>query len=300
MAKNYFNRYVWLIDTIQRYGHITLSEISRKWQKSSLNEDGSPLAERTFHNHREAILDTFGLEIKCDRSLGYYIANSDDLEGDSVKQWLLESLSMANLLNESSDMRDCILFEKIPSSKQWLPVIVNAMRDGRALKMTYHSFWSDTSVEYDTHPSCLKLFKQRWYMLSKSEGKPQPRIYARDRIENLDILNKPLIRPADFHADEFFSNYFGIIVGDNVDVTTVDIKVDADQVKYLESLPLHKSQTVIEEAPDYTVYRYRIVPTFDFKQEILSRGATFEILSPEWLRNEVRDDIAAMAKRYGL
>ena len=114
MAKNYFNRYVWLIDTINRHGHISREEISRLWKQSSLNDTGEELYERTFHNHRGAILDTFGIEIKCDRSLGYYIANSDDLEGDGIRQWLLESLSMNNLLNESTDMRDRILFERIP------------------------------------------------------------------------------------------------------------------------------------------------------------------------------------------
>ena len=106
MAKNYFDRYVWLIDTINRHGHISFKEISYLWAHSPVNKLGENyLPERTFHNHREAILDTFGIEIKCDRSLGYYIANSEDLEGDGIRQWLLESLSMNNLLNESSDMR---------------------------------------------------------------------------------------------------------------------------------------------------------------------------------------------------
>ena len=31
MEKNFFNRYVWLIDTIQRHGNITFSDISDLW-----------------------------------------------------------------------------------------------------------------------------------------------------------------------------------------------------------------------------------------------------------------------------
>ena len=31
---------------------------------------------KNFFNHKDAIHDTFGLEIKCDRRLGYYIGNS--------------------------------------------------------------------------------------------------------------------------------------------------------------------------------------------------------------------------------
>ena len=300
MAKNYFNRYVWLIDTICRYGHIPLQDISRQWQRSSLNEDGSPMAERTFHNHRKAIEDTFGIEIKCDRSLGYYIANSEDLEGDGIRQWLLESLSMNNLLNESSDMRDRILFEKNPSSRQWLPVIVNSMRNGKAIELTYQGFSREDPHTFTVHPYCLKLFKQRWYMLGRSEEYEKPRIYALDeRMKNVTPLKKNLRVPSRFNAEEFFSNYFGVIIGEGKP-SDVKIKVAADQVRYFESLPVQKSQRVIESTPDYSVFQYQIVPTFDFRQEILSHGSAVEVLAPEELRDEIAADVAQMHKIYGL
>lgn len=300
MAKNYFDRYIWLIDLVRRSGHISFEEIDRSWQFSHLNKTRERLPQRTFFNHLDAIFDTFRIEIKCDRSLGYYIANSDDLEGDGVREWLLESLSLNNLLNESSDMRDRILFEKIPSAQRWLSAIVNAMRDGKMLRMTYKSFWRDEPQVYETHPYCLKLFKQRWYMLSKTERKKEPRTYALDRILELEELPKALKLPKKFSAEGYFSNFFGIIADDTIPPSTVEIKVSADQVKYVESLPLHPSQKAIMETADYTLYHYRLVPTFDFKQEILSRGSTFEVVSPEWFRDEVKEEISAMYKNYGL
>ena len=302
MAKNYFDRYVWLIDTINRHGHIRKQDIDELWRISPLNEKKDrELPERTFHNHREAILDTFGIEIKCDRSLGYYIANSDDLEADGIKQWLMESLSMSNLLNESKDMRDRILFEKIPSSQRWLSTIVNTMRDGYAVEVTYQTFWQDEPSTFTAHPYCLKLFKQRWYMLAKREDKEFPRIYALDeRMLGVVQTKKVLKVPAKFDAKEYFSNYFGIIVGNDCKPSIVEIKVAADQVKYIETLKLHESQTVIETTPEYSVFRYCLVPTFDFRQEILSHGPDMEVLSPEWFREEVKQDIVGMMKNYGL
>ena len=56
MAKNYFNRYVWLIDTINRYGHISREEIGRLWKGSNLNETGEDLYEKAaavLCQHRE-------------------------------------------------------------------------------------------------------------------------------------------------------------------------------------------------------------------------------------------------------
>ena len=302
MAKNYFDRYVWLIDVINRHGHIAFKDISYLWSRSPLNTVGENyLPERTFHNHREAILDTFGIEIKCNRSLGYYIANSDDLEADGIRQWLLESLSMNNLLNETKDMRDRILFEKIPSSHKWLPVIVNAMRDGKVIEMTYQSFWKDEPCTFKAHPYCLKLFKQRWYMLAKSEGKDEPRIYSLDeRMINVVQTDQDYKLPAKFNAEKFFAEYFGIIVGTDCKSQTVKIRVDKDQEKYFDTLPLHDSQRKLEEESDesYSIYRYHIVPTFDFKQELLSRGPAVEVLEPNEFREEIMDDIAKMASLY--
>lgn len=72
------------------------------------------------------------------------------------------------------------------------------------------------------------------------------------------------------------------------------------QTKYFDTLPLHCSQQKIEEKSDdtHTVYRYRLVPTFDFKQGLLRLGPSVEVLEPEELRDEIVDDIRRMAGNY--
>ena len=300
MAKNYFDRYVWLIDTIHRHGHISKKEIDELWYRSPLNEKRNrELPERTFHNHREAILDTFGIEIRCDRSLGYYIANGDDLEGNGIRRWLLDSLSMNNLLNESRDMRDRILFEEIPSSRKWMPLIVNAMRDGKAIELTYQGFPRPEPNTFIVHPYCLKLFKQRWYMLGRSEEYDAPRIYALDeRMKNVVPLRKKLKLPPKFNAGAFFSSYYGVFIGDDRKPCAVELKVAADQVAYFESLQLHPSQQRVESTPEHTVFRYFLVPTYDFRQEILRHGPKVEVLRPADFREEVAADIRKMIALY--
>ena len=299
MAKSYFNRYVWLIDVISRYGHITKRNIDGLWSCSSLNDrHEKEIPERTFHNHREAIRGIFGIEIAFDRGLGYYIDNPEELDGEGIRSWLLESMSLSNLLRESADMRSRILFEKVPSSSKWLSVIVNAMRDGKALEMTYQSFKRTEPTSFETHPYCLKIFRQRWYMLAWAVGKEELRIFSLDRIIDIKVLDKVLELPAGFEAADFFSDYFGIIIGHNVKPSIMEIKATAEQAKYLESLPLHPSQEIIEVTPEYTVFRYRLIPTFDLKQEILSRGSTLEVLSPDWFMKEIVDELKNAILNY--
>lgn len=48
MAKDLFNRYIWLADTIYRAGKITFEEINEKWQRNEMSggEDMSGTSPR--------------------------------------------------------------------------------------------------------------------------------------------------------------------------------------------------------------------------------------------------------------
>ena len=303
MAKNYFNRYIWLIELINEHGYIKFNDISDAWSRSYLNStesaslQESKLPQRTFFNHIEAIYDIFGIEIKCDRYKGYYIATSEDIEADGAKKWLLELLSLNNLLNESKGIRDRILFEEVPSSQRWLSVLVRAIKIMKTVRITYQGFDSANPSTFEMNPWCIKLFKQRWYLIGNSEGYKEPRVYSLDRIYSVIETDNKIKIPKKFNASEFFRHSYGIFI-DGRKPETIRLKVDNDQIKYFESLPLHHSQKIIEKTETYSIFEYYLVPTYDFIQEILSKGKTVEVLSPESLRDEIHGEALAMLARY--
>ena len=101
MASDLFKKYIWLVDTVYQYGPISFAEINRRWQRCSLS-GGSNLALRTFHNHREAVEELFHIRIACDdRTNRYYIENGEALGTNALANWLLNSFSISNLLQES-------------------------------------------------------------------------------------------------------------------------------------------------------------------------------------------------------
>ena len=106
--------------------------------------------------------------------------------------------------------------------------------------------------------------------------------------------------PETFDAEEFFSNYFGVIIGTDWEPQEVKIKVVNSQVRYFDTLPLHISQQKVEEESDeeYTVYKFHLAPTHDFKKEIMSWGPDVEVLSPEDFRQEIKDAVAYMSEQY--
>ncbi len=295
MAKNFFKRYIWLVDLINRRKYVSFKEISEAWRRSPLNETGEPLSERTFFNHKDAIAGMFGIEILNDRSLGFYIGRSD-VGSDETSDWMLHTLCLNNVLHENADMKDRILMEKVPSSERFLTDIISAMRDFRVIRLCYQSFRHPEPFCFNVRPYCVKYFKQRWYLLGDSDL--GLRIYSLDRFVDMEELEEHFEIPKGFDAEEYFGNYFGVIIGEEPE--DVKIRVVPDQVKYFRTLPMHGSQRETVQEDGSSVFSYHIAPTLDFVQEILSHGTDVEVLEPAELRESVADIIAGMASRYGL
>jgi len=298
MAKDLFNRYIWLVDTIYRADGITFEEINEKWLRNSMSE-GLDLPLKTFHNHRKAIEDMFDINIVCDKRGGYkyYIENADDMEKGGVRTWLLNTFAVNNLINESHHLKRRIVFEQIPSGQNFLTPVIEAMRDGMSIEIKYKSFWRQDEYTTEVEPYFVKVFKQRWYLIARNKIKDAIRIYALDRIRALSQTGNAFVMPKDFSPEEYFYNSFGIISQDNCPPEIVELKVYGTQKEYFRTLPLHHSQEEVENADGYSIFRYYLSPTYDFIQEILSHGCELEVLSPQHLRDEVRSHAATIVSR---
>ncbi len=295
-----FNRYVWLVETIQRAGRITFEEINDKWTRSRLNYTGEDLPLRTFHNHRHAIEEMFDINIECDKRGGYmyFIENEDDMHSGGMRSWMLNAFSVGNLLSESTSMQDRILFEKIPSGHQYLTLFLESIRENLTIEITYQSFSNNDAYTFEIEPYCLKVFRQRWYVLALSTHYDELRIYSLDRMHKVQITKTAFNYPNDFNPEAHFYNSFGIIHSPNMEPETVEIKVSPDHRKYIETLPLHHSQTLVDDKVDYVIFQYLLHPTHDFIQELFTHGENIEVIKPKSLREEMAEKVKQMMELY--
>ena len=299
MAKDSFKRYIWLLDTIQRFGRITLKDLKAKWEKSSVNDEGKPLAERTFANYRANIEQIFNIEIKCDRATNeYFIDNEYDLNGNSIRDWMLNSLSLRNLLNESVGLHERLIIEDVPSSHRFLTVIIDAMRDNRRVCISYKGYNMSDYQDMFIHPYCLRLFKRRWYIIAYSEYSKGNRLFMLDRARSVEVLTDSFTMPEGFDAEEYFNDIYGVRQTDRSEMTKVVLKVNANRCDLLRNLPLHPSQKEVETTPEYSIFKVELKPNFDLKQELISYLDALEVLEPVSLRDELRMTIKSMYRKY--
>ena len=189
MARNLVNRYVWLVDTINRYGRITLNEIMEAWLRSDISE-GKPLPRRTFFHYRDGIEEMFDINIVCDRStFEYYIDSSGGESNARMQSWLVDSVSISDMLRNAHGVNDRIMLENVPSARKRLPVIIDAMKQNHRISFSYKSYTrSRPTNDILLEPYFVKIFKQLWYVIGYNVKDKVIKTYSLDRMSHLNML----------------------------------------------------------------------------------------------------------------
>ena len=293
-----FKQYIWIINTIYRSKYITLQELNERWVQTEMSE-GMPMNRITFNRHRAAIEEMFDISIECQRKGGYfyYIDNEEVFKNNNLQHWLLDSLSISNMLMESSLLKERIMLENIPAGKQYLQPIINAMKQGHKLQMTYHRFGQQESYTITIEPYAIKVFKQRWYLLAKNPKREAPTVYALDRVKQLMETEETFQFPEDFNTEAFFRDCYGVMNTDDK-AQRIVIRANAPYMNYVRTLPLHHSQKEIKTTDQYADFEFYLKPTFDFRQELLAQGYDVEVLLPAQFRKEMKEMLEKMLGRY--
>lgn len=291
-----FKEYIWLVNTIQKAGRITLAEINQQWIQTEMS-GGVEMARATFNRHKDAIEDIFGIYIECDRQHGYkyYIGNEQVLREDSVQNWMLSTLSVGNIFSESLSLQKRILLESTSSGGEYLSIVIEAMKRSVRVKVCYLRYGSESPKELDFEPYCIKLFNRRWYILahfhrdatSDRVADDYYGIFAFDRIKTLELTDVKFKVNPDFDAAEYFQENFGVLVHDGTPLERIVLRVFGQERHYLRDLPMHHSQKEIGVGDDYIDFELMLRPTFDFTRHLMSLGSSVQVLAPYWLADEV-------------
>lgn len=302
ISKTYY-RYIWLLDTLLNSSPLTIDEINMLWEDCPLSNGPIPL--RTFHEQRKGIKEMFGVEIVCDRSHGnvYYVKNPEVLEKQKVAKWLLHKYSIPQEFATFNSMKDRVLLEEIPLGTTLLNPIIEAMQKNVELQIDYQRYESEQEEynlqEFHVQPYALKVFNRRWYLLGYIKEKHDLRTIALDRILDLKILSTSFELPEDFDARKYFANVVGIFVNNDLPVTKVMIRAYGTQAEYLRSTPLHKSQAEgRSKYREFAEFNYRLCITPELVSQLLAMGDKVEVLEPEELREEMKEELIKCLTNY--
>lgn len=298
MVTELLDKYIWLIQKFITAGDrgLNLEELDKAWERKF----GSRYARRSFNNHREAVAEVFGIEIECNRSTNrYFIRNSGEIsDRDTGIAWLIDTFTVNNMLALARDrLSGRISVEEIPSGKKFLAPLMSAMQEGNAVEIHYRKYGSETEEKRKVLPYGIKESAQRWYLVGWTEEKKALRMYALDRIVRMEILPEQFTVPSDFDIDTLFASSFGAYLPDSPAVRII-FRAFGNEGLYISDLPLHHTQTVIKKDEKSTTFSIFVSPNHSLLLEFLRHGPNIEILSPEDIRQEMKDMTGKMNMLY--
>ena len=277
ISKTYY-RYIWLLNVLLSGGALTYEEIVELWKKDPNGGDSYPL--RTFHEHRKGVKEMFGVDIVCDKYVGYayYVKNAGVLDDNEPAKWLVNKYNVPKDFITYSSMKDRIMLEEVRSNPDYLKSIIKSLQKNVELE-----------IDYQKHEGHRESLKER----------EEVRHLALDRMLDVIVTRKHFTMPEDFDAKKYYANTIGVYVDHKLPIEEVKIRAYGTQMEYLRSLPLHETQKEgRSKYGEFAEFTYRVSITPELISHLLAMGDRVEVLEPVTLREEMKERINSMLNVY--
>lgn len=175
--------------------------------------------------------------------------------------------------------------------------LFDAIINKTAIDITYKSFKKKNAEVYSISPYFLKQYNNRWFLIGRTIGYSSIGVYALDRIEYVGNAEKAY-EESGIDFDEYFENVIGVSVLKRKEIETIEIWLSQEQLKYVETKPLHKSQEVIQKDDNGGIVQINVIVNYELEQTILSFGEKAKVLSPLHLKEKIKWRIEENLKKY--
>jgi len=284
------------IISLLRFRPLSYEEVQEEMNMDpDSREENLMTSQRTFQRDILDIASIYGIEIESDRSQGKYFIK-DDLE-ETHSQRLRENFEILNAIRLSKSLGNSLVFEERRSlGTQNMAGLLHAIQNSLKVKFDYHKFYDDTDSKREVTPIAIKEARNRWYLIAK-DGDTIIKNFALDRIISL-LITEIKFKPISYNVHQEFKDTFGIINGTDEKPVNVLLSFTPREGRYIESLPLHRSQKLISKDDKMYQFTLFIRPTYDFKMELLSYGDQVKVLEPKSLQKDIKNQLESASKKY--
>ena len=211
---------------------------------------------------------------------------------------LVEAVNVYHL-PEYKDIRNFIEFEQVEYTKgtDHLKELINTIKNKSVIKIEYHSFTSKKNTFHTVHPYHLKEYRNRWFLIGYNEIYSDIRTYGLDRLIGIQPENSIKFKDVGFDAQKYYENVIGISVSGKKPVE-IQIAFSELQTQYIESQPLHKSQEFVKKLGNRFVYKFYLVPNYEFYALIFGLGTEAVIISPQIEKKKIFNMLEQINKLY--
>jgi predicted DNA-binding transcriptional regulator YafY len=268
-----------------------------------LEAQGELIDVRTVQRDIERISMDMDIEIKkCGSHPRHWYEIDSEPEERPVASTYLEYAMMTDIMRnelEQEKKHGKVIHLDYPVLTKGLnniPLLLPAIRGRNKVRMVYHKFSGEVS-ERVVCPLYFKQFRKRWYLLARDTSDNMVKSFGLERIEQVERLAEKFRRRDGEDHDSLYANAIGLFASEEPPVT-VRFWSEEYNANYVRSVPLHPSQVEVEHDADGSIFELTVVPNYEFYQAMLMMGDKVKVISPEAVREGMKEVISAMLKIY--
>ncbi|MGV0832217.1 helix-turn-helix transcriptional regulator [Empedobacter brevis] len=300
--QGYIARYFNIVRKLSQQKYCSYEELERFLEREfgmlQIQDDTLEFnfSKRTLQRDIREIRNILGIDIMYSRSQrGYYIIQ-DDYSSDLFLK-TLEEINSFSALKLTNSLDSIVYLEKRkPKRAEFLPDIVQAIQQKKKIEFHYQKFGEEKETIRKVSPIAIREHDNRWYLIADDKGIVKN--FGLERMNKVAILKEKIDDNIDFNYDDKYKYSFGIIVPSSEKPEKIILSVTKKQAAYLESLPLHESQHVLEIKQDEVLIGLELFLTEDFISEILSMSRSVTIIEPKKLKEKVKTILRETLEKY--
>lgn len=222
----------------------------------------------------------------------------------------LEGLRLG--LGVSDRSRKVISFTRNPlENSNLIGELFTAISQQQVIELYYHKFSAPTEIlTLNIFPYLLKEYNRRWYLICSAEAGSKLLNFSLDRIDNVIPLPSHTYIEYDGDINEFFDDIIGVTNYYDKQVEKILFWVSQGSKDYVANKPLHDSQKHYKgDAEIYYREKYYMPldgdyfsieckENYELIRELTSFGENLIVLSPNDIRERIKERIGNMLKYY--
>jgi predicted DNA-binding transcriptional regulator YafY len=174
--------------------------------------------------------------------------------------------------------------------------LADALLARRRLRIRYHDRSRDRSTEREISPQRLTRYRDNWYLEAWCHLREALRLFAIERIEQLEPTGSPAIETPPERLDATFDAGYGIFAGPARH--TAVLAFSPQRARWVEQERWHPEQQTRWRDDGRFELRLPYSNPTELIMDILRHGPHVEVLAPRSLIDAVREQIEDMQKIY--
>lgn len=181
-------------------------------------------------------------------------------------------------------------------NEQALIDLHHAIADSRRVWMRYYTASRNEHTERVVHPYHLINIRGDWYLVAYDEFRQELRSFSIARIEDWKLQTEKFKRDPEFSITKYMGSAFQAERGG--EAVEVVIQFAPQAARYIREKHWHDTQTIEELADGGLLLRFQTGGLGEVKRWVLQYGGDAEVIAPEQLREDCKNEILKMAKQY--